>query len=44
MLGDSIGEFVSMSQMWKWGRILCAAGKDALEARCMQAGFFYFFF
>lgn len=43
MTGDSIEEFVSMSQMWKWRGILCAAGKDALGARCMQTVFVGFF-
>lgn len=41
MSSGSIGEFVSVSQMRKWGRIFCAAEKDALEARCMQTGFFF---
>lgn len=44
MTSGSIGEFVSVSQMRKWGRIFCAAEKDALEARCMQTGFFFLSF
>lgn len=34
--GGSAEGFIRMSQMWEWGRMLCGAGKDALEARCMQ--------